>query len=266
MELIALGATAAGEQLWPVVIGPLLTALFGGLAVNWVVQKAQDRRATRKLRDELSAEIMNVAYRFYFILIEVIRTEDYKASTSPQSVVGIPPPNPSDLASRYEEFRITARVLEEKLRVSFRTTDARWLWHGVVDALSSRYYRLVHVRERYEGMINTHGQHPTDNEIPLRVRLQLMTLSEYRDEESVDNAVLKKFEDLLNQVIDEIHEAKVRPPRKSARARAAAVLQPGRGSYLPPKQNQPRLTGGADSQAHHPPESQDSWETPSHSA
>ena len=100
------------------------------------LRQEEDRlQAERERRNQLSLDIMRIAFGFYARLIELTRVEEYEGEDQV---------NLDDLPKHYEEFRITARVLEEQLRVYFPNGEARWLWHGVIDMLSVRYYRLVH--------------------------------------------------------------------------------------------------------------------------
>ena len=128
------------------------------------------------------------------------------------------------LTQRYEEFRIAARVIEEQLRVDLRSAKCRWLWHGVVDTLSARYYRLAHIPERYNDMVRTHGQHSQEAGIPKDVQELLMKSAEYQDLKTVDKELLKRFELLMNEATSAVLRCRFRKPG------GAAFLRPGRGS------------------------------------
>jgi hypothetical protein len=227
MGAASLASSAAGS-FWREAalnaVSPVVAALLGGLVVSILIQQAQDRRASQTLRASLSTEMMKVAYGFYFKLIEVVRIEHYKMFD--RKLQQRAPLDAGDLPQQYDDFRIAARVLEEQLRISFRDGAARWLWHGVVDMLTVRYYRLVHVHERFDDMIETHSQHPTDPEIPPRVQSQFMSLSQFQNEETVDAAVMDRFEIMLDEAIREVLRLKLDPPS------GGAVLRPGRGSQL----------------------------------
>jgi hypothetical protein len=211
-------------------VSPIVAAVFGGIAVNFVVRLAQRRRERQQLRSSLSLDMMRAAYGFYRPLIEVIRRESYathqkradrhlfavRSKTQQQSI------DFGDLVHQYEEFRIIARVIEEQLRVDFRKTNARWLWHGAVDMLSARYYRLAHIPERFNDMIKTHGEHK--DEIPEHIRKLFMTLDDYRDEKTVDAELLRRFEAFLNEAIRIVLKHRINPPS------GAAFIRPGRGS------------------------------------
>jgi hypothetical protein len=176
--------------------------------------------------------MMRIAYGFYRPLIEVIRRESYTAlqrradrrlfvfrNTARRQSIDF-----GDLAHQYEEFRTTARVIEEQLRVNFPEASARWLWHGVVDMLSARYYRVALIPERFNDMIKTHGEHSKDPEIPENVRQMFMTLDDYRDERAVDEKLLLRFENLLNEAIRIVLKHRISPPS------GAPFIRPGRGS------------------------------------
>ncbi|WP_405161379.1 hypothetical protein OG203_34280 [Nocardia sp. NBC_01499] len=224
LDSALLVAVTSGENFWRQAalnaVSPTVAALLGGLVVSVLIQQAQARRETRTLRQDLSTEMMTVAYAFYFRLTEVVRVEQHKAAT-PSSQRWVVPPNPERFTRQFEEFRISARVLEERLRISFRDDSARWLWHGVVDMLTARYYRLVHIRERYEGLIKMYSQHPKDPEIPKQIQSLFLTLEEFDDEETVDTKIMTQFEVMLNDSINEVLRRRIQA------LRAGAVLQPG---------------------------------------
>jgi hypothetical protein len=213
-------------------VSPIVAVVFGGIIVNFVVRLAQRRRERQELRSSLSLDMIQAAYGFYRPLIEVIRKESYSApqdrtdrhlfifrSKARRQSVDF-----GDLAQQYEEFRMTARVIEEQLRISFRKADARWLWHGVVDMLSARYYRLAHTPQRFNDMIKTHGEHRIDPEIPEDTRQLFMTLDDYRNEKTVDAELLLRYETLLNEAIRVVLKQRIHPPS------GAAFVRPGRGS------------------------------------
>jgi hypothetical protein len=145
-------------------IGPIVAAIFGGLAVGLIVQYVQNRREFLTFSTSLSLDMMQIAYGFYTRLIEVIRQKHY----------GQEVPS-AELPARFEEFRIAARVVEAKLHAYFSDEEARYLWHGVVDMLSVRYYRLAYGADgqRTIDMIGTHSQHPDEAKIPARARVLL---------------------------------------------------------------------------------------------
>lgn len=213
-------------------VGPIVAAVLGGAVVDLVVRLAQNRRELRRLRSSLSTDMMRTAYGFYRPMIEIIRTESYANHQAKAGLYRIALHGKSkqkyidieDLTRRYEDFRIAARVIEEQLRVDLRSAKCRWLWHGVVDTLSARYYRLAHTPERYNDMVNTHGQHSGDAEIPKKVRELLITPAQYQDLKTVDNELLHRFEQLLNEASDAVLRCRLRKPG------GAAFLRPGRGS------------------------------------
>lgn len=116
------------------------------------------------------------------------------------------------------------RVIEEQLRVNFSDTHVRWLWRGAVDMLSARYFHLVHIPERFNDMIKVHSEHTADPEIPEDMRKLFMTLTDYRDEKTVDAELLRRYEIFLDEAIRVVLRLKIHPPS------GAAFLRPGRGS------------------------------------
>lgn len=207
-------ADSFGQQVGVAVIGALATAFLGGVAAGLIIQYAQNRREFVTVRTDLSLEMMRIAYGFYYPLIEVVRQRHYGQDVKD-----------TELPKQFGDFRIAARVVEAKLHAYFNNQEARYMWHGVVDMLSLRYYRLVYGKDspRTLGMIGTHGQHPTDLEIPQRVRLLFLNEEELHD----DDLVMKRFETMLNGAIELVLNRKLDPSTG-----AGAILRPGRGSQL----------------------------------
>jgi hypothetical protein len=204
------------QQLQLAIITPIVAALFGGVAVGLIVQYSQARREFLTVRTALSVDMMEVAYSFYTRLMEVIRQEYYGQEV-----------NDAKLPEYYETFRIAARVIEHKLHAYFSDGEARYMWHGVVDMLSIRYYRFTYgaKSQRVIGMMDTHSQHQTENKIPPRARELFPDLQELQD----DNIVMDKFEIMLNNAIYLVLHRKLDPSVSND-----AILEPGRGSRLKP--------------------------------
>lgn len=208
-------------------ISPVLAALLGGLVVSLIIQRLQDHRATlRQLeecqrselkqqeelqraaserRTQISLEMMRVAYSFYVRLIELTRVEHHQGT-----------PRLGDLAGHYQEFRIAARVLEEQLRVYFPGGEARWLWHGAVDMLSVRYYRLAHPGPRLDAM-----------DAGIRALFLRHEDLKWVDRIEFHNTVLRKFEELLVKVINLVVHGQLDTPEVDP-----VFLAPGRGPRL----------------------------------
>jgi hypothetical protein len=212
-------------------VSPVLAAVLGGLAVSLIIERVQERRSRIRREEErrrteterrtqLSLDIMKTAFTFYARLIEATRVEEHEGSNKIDYNL---------LRERYQEFRIAARVLEEQLRVYLPGGDARWLWHGAVDMLSLRYYRLANKGPRLDGMIKGHGQHRADREIPVTARemfpesdqLKLANRVQFHD------LVMKKYEDMLTKLINIIVHGQ---PDWTG----DPVALPGRGSGLGP--------------------------------
>jgi hypothetical protein len=242
--LFGLSAQSIADSFWRQAalnaISPVLAALLGGLVVSLIIQQVQDRRTTLKRQEDLqlselkqqeelqraateqrtqvSLEMMRIAYSFYARLIELTRIEHHEGEM-----------RLGDLPHHYQEFRIAARVLEERLRVYFPNGETRWLWHGAVDMLSVRYYRLAHPGPRLDAMIETHGSHAVDEEIPERVR-ELFLHHEnpkWDDRIAFHNTVMQKFEELLVKAINLVVYSQLDTPEADP-----VFLIPGRGSRL----------------------------------
>jgi hypothetical protein len=205
------------QQLQIAIITPIVAALFGGVAVGLIVQYSQSRREFLTVRTALSVDMMEVAYSFYTRLIEVIRQDYYGQEV-----------NGAKLPEQYENFRIAARVIEHKLHAYFSDGEARYMWHGVVDMLSVRYYRFTYGADspRVIGMMDTHGQHPEEKE---RIPNCARELFPNRQELLNDAIVMDRFESMLNNAIYLVLHRKLDPS-----VRDDAILDPGRGSRLKP--------------------------------
>lgn len=167
-------------------VSPIVAALLGGLVVSLIIQYTQDRRAMLALRTSLSFEVMQVAYACYYRVEEAIRRERYGQEWDLEAI-----------HQDYEDFRIAARVLEAKLHAYFKDGIARWLWHGVIDLLTVRYYTLVHKGQRFEDLIARHGKHPRELEIPATARAFFLNTDELRNDEKVKRG----FEIMLNETL-----------------------------------------------------------------
>ncbi len=182
-------------------------------------QEEQRAQAERERKNQISLDIMRIAFGFYTRLIEPTRVEQYNGEDQV---------NLGNLPKQYEEFRINARVLEEQLRVYFPDGEARWLWHGVVDMLSVRYYRLVHKGPRLDGMIETHSSHPIDEKIPLSIRPLFLGVKDLQwdDRETFHNTIMQRYEELLTMLINLVVNDDMNWDGDPV------VLEPGRGPRL----------------------------------
>lgn len=209
-------ADSFGQQVGVAAIGAFITALLGGVAAGLIIQYAQNRREFVTVRTQLSLEMMRIGYSFYYPLIEVVRQKYYG-----QEVKG------AELPKRFDEFRISARIVEAKLHAYFNNQEARYMWHGVVDALSLRYYGLMYGTDspRTHGMMETHGKHSADVEIPPRARELFLSYEEL----SNDQRLMETFEVMLDKAIELVLNRKLDPSTG-----AGAILRPGRGSRLEP--------------------------------
>ncbi len=219
------------QQVALEIIGPVTAALLGGLLVTLISQRIQNRRvelreeeerkrAELHRRGQLSLDIMRIAFSFYMRLIEATRVEQH---------VGEDAARIEELRPHYEQFRIDARVLEKQLRVYIPGGEARWLWHGAVDMLSLRYYRLAHKGSRLDAMIRTHAQHPNDRDIPPSIRPLFLSLEQLHSNDRVEfhDKVMTKFEEMLKGVINLVMHRQLDPADIDP-----VVSSPGRGSRL----------------------------------
>lgn len=209
-------AESFGDQIAVAVIGAMATAAFAGLAVGLIIQHLQRRREFLTFKTSLTLDMMEVAYGFYTRLMEVARQQHYGQNGST-----------AKLPEQFEEFRIAARVVEAKLHAYFPDEEARYLWHGVIDMLSIRYYRLFHGADsqRTLDMMATHGKHPSDPEIPANARRLFLNHEQLQN----DDTVMKRFEEMLNHSISLVLSGKL-----DTSPGGDAILQPGRGSRINP--------------------------------
>jgi hypothetical protein len=215
------------QQLYIAIVTPIVAAVFGGLVVGLIVQQVQNRRELVTLRTNLSVEMTAVAYDFYTRLIEVVRQQHYGRYHGMRRLLhrNTNLTVRGNLAEHFERFRISARAIEARLHAYFSDDEARYLWHGVVDMLSVRYYRLTYgaSSQRLIDMMKVHAQHPQDEDIPTRVRAVFLNYAELQD----DDKVMRRFEEMLNNAIYLVLNRKLDPA-----ASGDAILQPGRGSRL----------------------------------
>ena len=217
MDASTLAPPLSADLFWRQValnaVSPIVAAVFGGLIVGFIVRRAQNHRADLALRTSISIDMMQVAYGFYTKLIEVIRRERYGQEV-----------NIDDLPERYEDFRIAARVLEAKLHAYVRDSEARWLWHGVVDLVSLRYYSLVHRDSiRLNDMINYLAQQAENEEIPTKVRSLFLSPTELHDREVLYDTALAKADFMLDRATQCV---------LNRRLRSSATLSAAQGSQL----------------------------------
>jgi hypothetical protein len=129
-------------------------------------------------------DMWRIAYGFYTALEEEVRRSDNDQ-----------PHRPIDLAERYEDFRVSSRILEAQLESILKKDEARWLWHCVIDLLCVRYYLFTQPEARVAGMINRHAKHPHEFWIPEAARAEFLDETELRDDEVVSD----RFGRVLNK-------------------------------------------------------------------
>ncbi|HEY3870056.1 MAG TPA: hypothetical protein VGM10_16955 [Actinocrinis sp.] len=187
------------------------TALLGGLAVGSVVQSTQRRRESRDLIRSLGFEMMEQAYGFYYITEEGIRRRFYDGDAADLTDL--------QLHSRYERFRLAARVIEQKLAIYLPETDARWLWHCVIDLLSVRYYSLVHRDTRLDDLLRRLALHPTHDEpsIPATAKGYFLGLDGLRDEKVVRESFERTLERGIRLTLDTVPDSRFILPRIAPR-------------------------------------------------
>jgi hypothetical protein len=209
MRLITfLAASPVADPFWRQAllnaVSPLVAALFGGLVVGLIVQRAQDRRDNITLRNTLSFEMIQVAYSFYRRTQETIRIQRYGGS-----------PDDEDLDEQYLKTRIDGEVLQAKLEVYFPDGEASWLWHGAIDLLGVRYYRAKGGGKPLDDMIKRHAHHPDDEKIPSEVRDRFLNNEQLKD----DKLVSDRFGEMLRQAATIVLQRKI-PTERMTRSTA----------------------------------------------
>lgn len=180
-----------GPQVTTSLLNAIFLALLGGLAVNLLLKRAERRHNKRELCQTISLEMWQVAYSFYWKSQEQIWRHQYGQMVDRDK-----------LAQDYESFRVEARVLEAKLDAYFPKKDASWLWHGAVDMLGVRYYRLAQPPARFNDMIAVHGTHPDDHE---RIRNSSIRRRFLREDQLRDDSAVKdKFVEMLDLAVEAV--------------------------------------------------------------
>lgn len=179
-----------GPQIVISALNAVFLALLVGLSANLILRAFENRQTRRELCQTTSIEMWHVAYAFYWKSQEQIWRKQYH-----QKVDAV------KLAHDYESFRIEARVLEAKLDANF-PGNASWLWHGAVDMLGVRYYRLTQPKKRLNDMIASHGGHPDDASRITDPKVRALFL---RKEQLQDDVLVKKtFEEMLLAAVNSV--------------------------------------------------------------
>jgi hypothetical protein len=219
------------DQFWLAILPSIVAALLGGLIVGLLIQRSQGRHSLTEFRTLLAIDMRRTSYEFYRHLIGEIRTRHNQLDDGQKGQHL----READLLGQYEKFKIAAQEIEAKLHAYFATSEARYLWHGVVDMLSLRYLRLRYGAgsRPVDGMLNTHSQHVSEEAIPAKAR----TFFPCRDQLEDDDSVMEAYETMLNEAVK-----RVLPQRRSlleflnrnisSAPRGALILDPGRGPRL----------------------------------
>ena len=142
---LSMQATAEGESFWykasVAAVGPVVTAILGGLIIGVIVQqiarRAQERQVQRNLRNELVAEVTDAAGALY------MQTQMFW-----RVITGRVPAGKDELSARaeldaqYTKSRVAGLVLENRLDVYFASDEPRLKWHRTMDFLTVRYFQV----------------------------------------------------------------------------------------------------------------------------
>jgi hypothetical protein len=204
-----LAASPVAESFWRQAllntVGPLVAFLFGGLVAGFVVRRAQEAIRRQRNRDRSNNEGLAKQY------LEAIRK---RCIRGPSDNEGLP--------KQCLEARIAGQVLEGKLEIYYPDGEARWLWHGVIDLLGVRYYQATGGGKPLDDFIKRHAKHPTQQDIPSRVRELFLNGEELRKEELVN----ARFMDMLREAVRLVVQRKIPFKRLTRSATTGAAQAP----------------------------------------
>jgi hypothetical protein len=138
---------ADGEGFWyragVAAVGPVISAILGGLIIGAIVQqvaqRAQERQARRNLRNALVAEVTDAAGALY------MQTQMFW-----RMITGRVPAGKDELSAaqtrldeQYTKSRVAGLVLENRLDVYFASDEPRQKWHRTMDFLTVRYFQVL---------------------------------------------------------------------------------------------------------------------------
>lgn len=182
------------QQMVLNLVGPALTLVVGTVAVGGLVSWLQRRRETRVERHQLTVEMFQVAYGFYIPIEDARRRVHY----------GTPDPRLEVLESAYQEFRVAARTIEARLRVTDQGDEqvtSRWVWHCVLDLLTLLYFHQCYPGQRTADVIA--GQDKEHAVTNTRENVPEVLLQKYLRREGLDHAdeVKRRFAQALDELI-----------------------------------------------------------------
>lgn len=137
-----IGGFSFGQQLVLNIVGPLTTAVVGGLIVGALVgiitRAYEKRKASRKLREGLIANVTQVSASLY------IATQQFWRAKYVFKLTGdLFDKERNAVEARYAECRVEGTVLENCLEAYFEVDRPRLLCHQMVDLLTVRYFQLL---------------------------------------------------------------------------------------------------------------------------
>ncbi|WP_104160349.1 hypothetical protein [Arthrobacter sp. ZGTC212] len=140
------------ERLLVAAVGPILTAALALFVINWVTARAQRRRESSEIREQLAAELTDCGNTLYFGLQSFWRTaKDVRLAdraTDPQLEKAR-----LKLEDLYQKHRAAGKVIEQRLRIYYRDPAPAQNWHSAMSLLSARNFLLVEGNEESRGEI-----------------------------------------------------------------------------------------------------------------
>ena len=130
------------ERVLVAAVPALLTVGLGVLAAGYITARAQKYRRKADTRDALAAEMYEVAGLLYFELQNFWRRakdvplDERRESEALSDAV-------EQLESTYATARTKGKVLEQRLRIYFKSRQPALAWHRVMDLLSVRHFLLL---------------------------------------------------------------------------------------------------------------------------
>jgi len=132
--MIGVLAEPLPNQIVVQAVGPLVTVIFGGLALGLITRQFQRRDADQKLRQEMALDVARTGGLFCALAAAVIRA---RATGDP----GLIESARLALENHFENFIVEGGVLERRL-ASYALSPAEH-WHAATDCATVLYYHLT---------------------------------------------------------------------------------------------------------------------------
>lgn len=136
--MISVIAEPLSNQIVAQAVGPLITVIFGGLALGLITRQFQRRDADQKLRREMALDVARTGGLFCALAAAAMRAK----ATGDSNLI-----EPARLAleNNFDNFIVEGGVLERRL-ASYALSPAEH-WHAATDCATVLYYHLTDAPE-----------------------------------------------------------------------------------------------------------------------